>query len=77
MTKLILNGPEKAPLVLLAHGAGAGGASDFLTEISALLAVQHIATARFDFGYMAKRQIDGRRRPPPKAETLYQKWRWH
>lgn len=56
--------------LLLAHGAGAGMDSAFMTDIAALLSARGIAVSRFEFAYMAQRRIDGRRRPPPRVEVL-------
>ncbi len=65
----------KAPLLVLAHGAGAGGASPFLERFSALLAARGVAVARFDFAYMARARAQGRRLPPPRAERLVAEYR--
>lgn len=70
MPKLMTVGPDDGPLLLLAHGAGAGMASPFMAQVADLLALRGIATARFEFGYMAARTRDGKRRPPPRAEAL-------
>ncbi|MCB1519412.1 MAG: alpha/beta hydrolase [Hyphomicrobiaceae bacterium] len=56
--------------LLLAHGAGAPMTSPFLEDMARLLAERCIETARFEFPYMAERRTGGKRRPPPKAETL-------
>jgi predicted alpha/beta-hydrolase family hydrolase len=55
--------------VLLAHGAGAGSGAPFMVRLAEALAAEGLATARFDFAYMAGR-AGGKRRPPPKAERL-------
>ena len=54
-------------LLLLAHGAGAGMRHPFMAGVSAALAAEGVATARFEFPYMAA----GRPRPdaPTVAET--------
>lgn len=70
MADLLIEGPEAGPLLLLAHGAGAGMSSPFMTLIAGMLAGRGLATARFEFAYMAARREGGKRRPPPKAETL-------
>jgi uncharacterized protein len=59
-----------APLVLLAHGAGAPMDSPFLETVSELLVGLGIAVARFEFDYMAARRRGGGRKPPPKMSVL-------
>lgn len=39
-------------------------------KIAELIAARGIAVSRFDFAYMAARTETGKRRPPPRAETL-------
>ena len=46
-------GPEAAPTLLLAHGAGAPMDSAFMEEIARLLAKRGARTLRFEFAYMA------------------------
>lgn len=70
MIELMIDGPADADcLLVLAHGAGAPMTSPFLRSMSELLAARGLATARFEFAYMAARR-DGGRRPPPRAERL-------
>ena len=68
--EFIFDGPEDGPLFVFAHGAGAGADSDFMNAVSAGLAQQGIRVARFNFGYMAKRLEDGKRRPPDRQPKL-------
>ena len=64
-------GPADARLhLVLAHGAGAGAASPFLVTMAELLAARGWQTHRFEFAYMAARTTGGKRRPPPRADTL-------
>ena len=70
ITDMLTLGPDDGPLLILAHGAGAAMDSPFMTLMANLLAERGLATARFEFGYMAARRSGGKRRPPPKAETL-------
>jgi predicted alpha/beta-hydrolase family hydrolase len=70
MTDFCLAGPDHGPLLLLAHGAGAAMTSPFMETFAGLLAERGLASARFEFAYMAARREGGKRRPPPKAETL-------
>lgn len=68
-------GPDNAPALLLAHGAGAPMDSPFMNEFSGLLAGRGVRTLRFEFSYMATRRIDGSKRPPdrmPKLEAAFQ-----
>ncbi len=56
--------------LLLAHGAGAPMDSEFMEAFAEAAARCGLAVARFEFAYMAGRRIDGRKRPPPRAEKL-------
>lgn len=44
--------------------------SDFLEQMTTRLAARGVTVARFEFGYMAARRADGKRRPPPKMPAL-------
>ncbi|MEW5963943.1 MAG: alpha/beta family hydrolase [Pseudomonadota bacterium] len=71
MIELLTDGPVDARMhLLLAHGAGAGMTTPFLTSVAELIAARGIAVHRFELAYMAARHEAGRRRPPPKAEAL-------
>jgi len=71
MPDFIETGPPGASCrLLLAHGAGAAMTSPFMNNIAALLAERSVAVSRFEFSYMAARRDTGKRRPPPRAETL-------
>jgi len=67
----LLAGPEDAPVrLLLAHGAGAPMDSPFMSLMADLLARRGVATARFEFAYMAARRSGGKKRPPPRGDLL-------
>lgn len=71
MIDLLTDGPSDARWhLLLAHGAGAGMSTPFMTAIAGLIAAGGISVHRFELAYMAARRETGKRRPPPKAETL-------
>ena len=75
MPDFIETGPPGASWrLLLAHGAGAAMTSPFMNTIAALLAERSIAVSRFEFSYMAARREAGKRRPPPRAETLLREY---
>lgn len=61
--------------VLLAHGAGAQMDSPFLNSMGRLLTERGLRVSRFEFEYMATRREGGKRRPPPRAETLMPEYR--
>jgi uncharacterized protein len=56
--------------LVLAHGAGAGQMSPFMVRAASGLAERGIATATFDFPYMA-----ARRGAPDRPEVLERAWR--
>lgn len=66
------DGNPDHPLILLAHGAGAGKNSDFMQQMAQQLAQQGLYVVRFDFPYMQKREQDSKKRPPDRAPKLLQ-----
>ena len=72
---LLWNGSEdgRATLVL-AHGAGQPMDSPFMETVSTGLATRGIRVARFEFPYMAKRRITGRRLAPDRMPVLCETW---
>lgn len=75
MEDWLTDGEEKNPLVILAHGAGAGSDSDFMQQMAQLLAARGLYVVRFDFPYMLKRREDGKKRPPDRAPKLLEAYR--
>ncbi|MGO4725621.1 MULTISPECIES: alpha/beta hydrolase family protein [unclassified Inquilinus] len=71
----LFDGPAEArTTILLAHGAGAPMDSASMGAAAEALAGAGFRVARFEFGYMAARR-SGRRKPPPRAETLIPEYR--
>ncbi len=66
--------PEKASLVL-AHGAGADAHSDFMQYFAKALAKNGFEVILFNFPYMQKRVLDGKRRPPDRAPKLLEHYK--
>jgi len=64
---LLVAPPESKILLVLAHGAGAGMRHPFLEKVAQALGERGIATFRYEFLYMEKRQ--GRPDPPAVAEA--------
>jgi predicted alpha/beta-hydrolase family hydrolase len=72
----IVDGPADAGLTaILAHGAGDGMESRFLTSVAAGLASRDIRVIRFEFPYMARRRLGGTSRAPDRTEVLLDSWR--
>ncbi len=74
-TPLLHDGPERGPVLVLAHGAGALMDSAFMTQIAGLLACAGVHVVRFEFAYMQARRADGKRRPPPRMPGLIEEFR--
>ncbi|HEY1434677.1 MAG TPA: alpha/beta family hydrolase [Thermoanaerobaculia bacterium] len=73
---LLLEGPaEAAHTVVLAHGAGAPMDSPFMNRVSAGLAARGMRVARFEFPYMAKRRVEGKRGAPDRPPVLLATWK--
>jgi len=67
--EILWSGPDAGLTLVFAHGAGAAMDTPWMNTLAGLLGDRGIRVARFEFGYMASRR-DGKRRPPPRAETL-------
>ncbi|WP_434086714.1 alpha/beta fold hydrolase [Shewanella mesophila] len=83
-SECLIEGPLTKPeldqldtLVLLAHGAGANMKHDFMTEMAGGLAANGVSVVRFNFPYMRKNAIDGKRRPPDRAPKLLMDFNLH
>ncbi|RWU20845.1 alpha/beta hydrolase [Pseudomonas alkylphenolica] len=61
--------------LILAHGAGAPMDSPFMEDMAQRLAAQGLGVLRFEFEYMARRRIDGGKRPPNPQARLLECWR--
>jgi len=56
--------------VVFAHGAGADKSSDFMRCVTQGLNERKISVLRFNFNYMDKRLVDGKRYPPDRMPKL-------
>lgn len=77
---MLFNGPENAAwTIVLAHGAGQGMDSDFMTEFAEGLCTQGariggLRVVRFEFPYMQAMRLSGKRRPPDREAKLTETW---
>ena len=72
----LIDGPTGAShTVILAHGAGDGMESRFLTAVAEGLAGRGVRVIRFEFPYMARRRLGGSSRAPDRTEVLLDSWR--
>ena len=60
-------------VVMLAHGSGAPMDSPFMERIAMMMVERGLVVVRFEFSYMARRRIDGKRRPSGRAD----RWTHH
>lgn len=67
---MITNGHPKKGRVLIGHGAGAPMDSDFMVELAERFAAVGFEAVRYEFPYMQKRRLDGKKRPPDRLPTL-------
>lgn len=67
---LEVRGEARVGRLLIAHGAGAGQDSTFMQRCRDALAERGVQTLAVEFGYMQRMRAEGRRRPPPRVDTL-------
>lgn len=73
---MLVDGPEDAGCTLiLAHGAGAPMDSEFMERVAFGLGAAGVRVVRFEFPYMARRRVDGGKRPPDREAVLLETWR--
>ncbi|UHD17001.1 alpha/beta family hydrolase [Thiocapsa bogorovii] len=75
MDPLLVDGPADASCrLILAHGAGQGADSPFMSAVAHALAAAGLHVVRFSFPYMVRSEVDGRRRPPDREPILIETW---
>ncbi|WP_119393775.1 YqiA/YcfP family alpha/beta fold hydrolase [Salinibius halmophilus] len=74
MPQIVKTGDASSPLIIFAHGAGAGMYSDFMEEVSAKLVELNLQVLRFEFDYMTKIRESGRKRPPERLPKLIEQF---
>ena len=72
---LLFNGPDDgSPTIVLAHGAGGPMDSPFMNAMAGRLAERGHRIVRFEFPYMARRRMEGGKRPPDRQPILLDSW---
>ena len=73
--ELLVDGPEDgAPTIVLAHGAGAPMDSPAMEAVAGGLTRRGLRVARFEFPYMRRRRLTGRRGGPDRPQVLQATW---
>lgn len=62
--------PDAKALVVFAHGAGADMSHEFMTTVSQLLNKERVNVLRFNFPFMDKRALTGKKYPPDRMPKL-------
>lgn len=71
----LFNGSNRAKrVIVLAHGAGAGRATPFMSAFAEGLAHGGLRVARFEFPYMVDSGATGKKRPPDRESVLRKTW---
>lgn len=74
----VVEGVATSARLVLCHGAGVGHDSEFLSGLRQRLAACGIQVVAVEFAYMTIMRKEGRRRPPPRIETLVAELaEWH
>lgn len=74
MPTITTAGATSAPLIIFAHGAGAGMHSDFMEQATERLLQADLQVLRFEFDYMSKIRETGRKRPPDRLPKLIEQF---
>ena len=64
------SGDRSSPLFVLAHGAGASMSHDFMVKTQEALNARGISVLRFNFPYMVRSTLSGRKAAPDRLPTL-------
>ncbi|RKT42748.1 hypothetical protein BDD21_0042 [Thiocapsa rosea] len=75
MDPLLIDGRADARChLILAHGAGQGADSPFMSAVAHALVAAGLRVVRFSFPYMVRSESEGRRRPPDREPILIETW---
>ncbi len=72
----LVDGPDNAKVkLILAHGAGQGMDSPFMSTMAQQLSSNDVQVTRFNFPYMQEQVRSGNKRPPDREPKLLNCWR--
>lgn len=72
--EFLVFGEDAAPTLILAHGAGAPMGSPFMVFFAKNISEAGFRVVLFNFDYMKRSRLEGRRFPPDRPEKLLAKW---
>lgn len=72
--EFLVFGGEKRLTLILAHGAGAPMGSAFMVFMAGKISEAGFRVVLFEFDYMKRARLEGRRFPPDRPEKLLAKW---
>ncbi len=67
-------GEQHHQTLILAHGAGAPMGSPFMVFMAKNIAADGFRVVLFNFDYMKRARLEGRRFPPDRPDKLWAKW---
>lgn len=70
ISTLLDSAEDAKALVIFAHGAGADMEHEYIEALVRLMNAKKLSVLRFNFPFMDKRKLDGKRRPPDRMPAL-------
>lgn len=70
ISRLLSRAKDEKALVIFAHGAGADMNHQYIEDLVELMNAKQLSVLRFNFPFMDKRKLDGKRRPPDRMPAL-------
>jgi len=71
----LVTGPDDAPVLILAHGAGGAMDTTWMNDVAGGLAEHGVRVIRFEFPYMAARREGKKSGAPDREAVLLETWR--
>src|SRR2546428_12449758 len=71
----LVTGPDNAPVLILAHGAGGAMDTPWMNDVARGLGAEGVRVIRFEFPYMAARREGKKSGAPDREAVLLESWR--